>query len=286
MPKEYITYIQDSNTGECKKAAGGYYVSPEQAEEYRRRRAEGREAALRRLRNDERTQKYGNFVFFRYDFSTDVFATISAAFITKLFYLSTFLQYNSNILMNNNGKHLAANKLTDILNVSESTCRRFVEKMVQQSFLTINQGEIEINKSVFAKRKIHIWRNSTKQFTRIYISSFRYLFDHLSLRQQAQLGYLIKLIPYLHQNTNAICINPEESNPDLLKTMDMKTICSIVGYSPNQAARLRNALTDITLENGKPVFIYNSDQQAGYINPLLFYAGNQWDVVLREFSRH
>lgn len=68
--------------------------------------------------------------------------------------------------------------------------------------------------------------------------------------------------------------------------MDMKTICSIVGYSPNQAARLKKALTEIKLENGQPVFIYNSDQQAGYINPLLFYAGNQWDVVLELFSRH
>lgn len=265
---------------------GGYYVSSEQAEEYRRRRAVRREAALRRLKNDERIQKYGNFVFFRYDFSTDVFAATSAAFLTKLFYLSTFLQYDSNILVYNNGKHLAADKLTDVLNVSESTCRRFLEKMVQQSFLTIDQGEIEINKSVFAKRNIQIWQNSSKQFIRIYISSFRYLFNNLSLRQQAQLAYLIKLIPYLHQNTNTICINPEESNSDLLKTMDMKTICSIVGYSPNQAARLKKALTEIKLENGQPVFIYNSDQQAGYINPLLFYAGNQWDVVLELFSRH
>lgn len=284
MAESYIVYKLNSETGEVQEVTGGYYVSPEQAEERRRRAQEIREQQRRDAANSEHNRLYGNFTFLKYRQGEDIWSDTAPNDIAKLFYLSTFLSYNSNILKFNNGRPISLENLKEILNVSDSTCRRFLISMEQKHFIQVDGETIRISSALFARQNIRGWQGENFSFIRIYHRTYRYLYENLPIRQHSRLGYLIKLIPHLNIKRNIICSNPQESNMESIIPLVGQSICRILNYTNNQTSRLLRSLSELRLENSQPVFVYNKRLQAGVINPLLFYGGSDWNGVLQHFQ--
>ena len=176
MAESYIVYKLNSETGEVQEVTGGYYVSPEQAEERRRRAQEIREQQRRDAANSEHNRLYGNFTFLKYRQGEDIWSDTAPNDIAKLFYLSTFLSYNSNILKFNNGRPISLENLKEILNVSDSTCRRFLISMEQKHFIQVDGETIRISSALFARQNIRGWQGENFSFIRIYHRTYRYLY--------------------------------------------------------------------------------------------------------------
>ena len=280
------TFLVDTETGDTQEAQGGQYIKQEEIERRRRARERAQQQAIRHAANDERTRKFGNFTFFRYTHSAPFWADMSNADLVRLFYLSTCMLYKCDTLYYSNGRQLTADSLPEVLQTSESTCRRFLAAMEQQGYLQIEDGAVIMNTEYFARQSIRYWISDDRSFIRVYHNAYRCLYRQLENRQRGQLAYLIRMIPYLHEERNIVCANTFAHDADRITPLDDKRICEAVEYNPNQSARLMKDLQALHLENGQPAFIYNAEQRCFIVHPALFYEGDAQGAVLRDMNEN
>lgn len=264
----------------------GQYLSPAEIERRRYFQKKKQQQAIRRAANDERTRKFGNFTFCRYTLSAPFWANMPNADLVRLFYLSTYMLYERSTLCYSNGRALTADSLPEVLQTSESTCRRFLAAMEQQDYLQIEDGAVTMNTEYFARQSIRYWRGDERSFIRVYHNAYHCLYRQLENRQRGQLAYLIRMIPYLHEERNIVCVNRFEHDASRIVPLDDKRICEAVGYNPNQSARLMRDLQALHLENGQPAFIYNAEQRCFIVHPALFYEGDAQGAVLRDMNEN
>lgn len=286
MPVIVKTFFVDTETGDTQEAQGGQYIEQEEIERRRRARKRAQQQAIRRAANDERTRKFGNFTFCRYTPSTPFWANMPNADLVRLFYLSTYILYERSTLCYSNGRALTADSLPEVLQTSESTCRRFLAAMEQQDYLQIEDGAVTMNTEYFARQSIRYWRGDERSFIRVYHNAYHCLYRQLENRQRGQLAYLIRMIPYLHEERNIVCVNRFKHDASRIVPLDDKRICEAVGYNPNQSARLMKDLQALHLENGQPAFIYNAEQRCFIVHPALFYEGDAQEAVLRDMNEN
>lgn len=286
MPIIVKTFFVDTETGDTQEAQGGQYIEQEEIERRRRARERAQQQAIRHAANDERTRKFGNFTFCRYISSAPFWADMSNADLVRLFYLSTCMLYKRDTLYYSNGRQLMADSLPEVLQTSESTCRRFLAAMEQQGYLQIEDGAVIMNTEYFARQSIRYWRGDERSFIRVYHNAYRCLYRQLENRQRGQLAYLIRMIPYLHEERNIVCANTFAHDANRITPLDDKRICEAVEYNPNQSARLMKDLQALHLENGQPAFIYNAEQRCFIVHPALFYEGDAQGAVLRDMNEN
>ena len=264
----------------------GQYLSQAEVERRRRARERAQQQAIRRAANDERTSAFGHFTFCRYMPSAPFWVNMSNADLVRLFYLSTHMLYERSTLCYSNGRMLTADSLPEVLQTSESTCSRFLAVMEQQGYLQIEDGAVTMNTEYFARQSIRYWRGDERSFIRVYHNAYRYLYRQLKNRQRGQLAYLIRMIPYLHEERNIVCANTFAHDADRITPLDDKRVCEAVEYNPNQSARLMKDLQALHLENGQPAFIYNAEQRCFIVHPALFYEGDAQGAVLRDMNEN
>ena len=286
MPVIAKTFLIDTETGDTQEAQGGQYIEQEEIERHRRARKRAQQQAIRHKANDERTRQFGNFTFCRYTPSAPFWADMSNADLVRLFYLSTCMLYKRDTLYYSNGRQLTADSLPEVLQTSESTCRRFLAVMEQQGYLQIEDGAVIMNTEYFARQSIRHWIGDDRSFIRVYHNAYRYLYRQLKKKQRGQLAYLIRMIPYLHEERNIVCVNRFAHDTSRIVPLDDKRICEAVGYNPNQSARLMRDLQALHLANGQPAFQYNAEQHCFIIHPALFYEGDAQGAVLRDMNEN
>lgn len=288
MPHEqdFPLYTTDPTTGELVPVENGQYLSQAEIERRRRARKRAQQQAIRRTANDERTSAFGYFTFCRYISSAPFWANMPNADLVRLFYLSTYMLYERSTLCYSNGRMLTADSLPEVLQTSESTCRRFLAEMEQQDYLQIEDGAVTMNTEYFARQSIRHWIGDDRSFIRVYHNAYRYLYRQLKKKQRGQLAYLIRMIPYLHEERNIVCANTFAHDADRITPLDDKHICEAVEYNPNQSARLMKDLQALHLENGQPAFIYNAEQRCFIVHPALFYEGDAQGAVLRDMNEN
>ena len=274
MPHEqdFPLYTTDPTTGEFVPVENGQYLSPAEIERRRYFQKKKQQQAIRRAANDERTSAFGHFTFCRY--------------LVRLFYLSTHMLYERSTLCYSNGRMLTADSLPEVLQTSESTCRRFLEAMEQQDYLQIEDGAVTMNTEYFARQSIRHWIGDDRSFIRVYHNAYRYLYRQLKKKQRGQLAYLIRMIPYLDEERNTVCANRFAHDASRIVSLDDKCICEAVGYNPNQSARLMRDLQALHLQNGQPAFKYNTEQHCFIIHPALVYEGDAQEAVLRDMNEN
>ena len=286
MPVIAKTFLVDTETGDAQEAQGGQYISQEEIERRRYFQEKAQQQAIRHAANDERTCAFGHFTFCRYMPSAPFWANMPNADLVRLFYLSTYMLYERSTLYYSNGRTLTADSLPEVLQTSESTCRRFLTAIEQQGYLQIEDGSVTMNTEYFARQSIRHWRGDERSFIRVYHNAYRYLYRQLENRQRGQLAYLIRMIPYLHEERNIVCANTFAHDANRITPLDDKRICEAVEYNPNQSARLMRDLQALHLENGQPAFIYNAEQRCFIVHPALFYEGDAQGAVLRDMNEN
>lgn len=222
----------------------------------------------------------GGFVFVLFKYGNQIFANtpeLTQEDITKLFYLVTFMDYDGNLVYNED--LMTKRSMQKLINISREKFSVFFNKLKKLNILIQENNDIiKINKEYFIKGEIDKDIKTDFNYTRLYVNSIRYLYENVPIRKHKQLGAFFKMIPYIHRQQNSLCWNPDSDFADI-KLMNVKELKEILGYHENSTMRLINNLIDVKLYNGESIVAFivkDKDKSKSYIiiNPRVFYGGN------------
>lgn len=177
--------------------------------------------------------------------------------IPKLMYLSSYLNYD-NILMLNNRKTMSKQDMQNILKLARPAFTKFFKLLIEKEILLEEKIGIEkiykLNDKIFKKGEV----NTTCMKTKMYINSIRYLYENTSIRMHSNLAVAYQLIPFAHKDLNIICENPFTDDRSRIKPFTIHDICKTIGYSTEgnnakNVTKIKKQLYALTLEDGTRV---------------------------------
>lgn len=233
-------------------------------------------------------KELGGFVFVLFKYSNvllEQHPEITQEDITKLFYLSTYVDYDGNLIFNN--KLMSKKNMQNMLQLSKNAFYTFFNKMENLGIFICKNNNIIINKSYFMKGDIDKEILENYDYTRIYIKSIRYLFENVPKRQHRLLGNYFKLLPYAHRQTNILCWNPDSNEQDILP-LSSKDLQNILSMHRHTIESFINKMLDVKLETGESIIIFvknnrNNNKLPSFLNPKVLYGGN-FDVKNDEYK--
>lgn len=251
----------------------------EQREQYKKIREKQKEYESKRTAIDENYKRYGAFVWFIYHSQQVLDLGITPDQLTKLIYLSTYLDYKNRLIIEKD-KHMTRTHMQDVLKVSERTFKTFWGAIVKAKILRndTNDNYLYIDNSIFKRGKIKLDEDENK--IRLYRNSIKKLYEKAKPSEHKFLSYLFQAIPYVNKNYNIISQNPLENDLSLVVPMQMTEYCEIINYDSDNARKLKAKMKALTI-NDKHVFSFvdNGNGLFCYVNPYVYYAGNKWEKV-------
>jgi DNA-binding transcriptional MerR regulator len=228
----------------------------------------------------EWNNELGGFVFVLFKYCDQIFKEnpeLTSDDIIKLFYLATFVDYEGYLI--NNDAYLKRKDMNNLLGINTKNFDLFFNKMKKLGIFIQDEDKcIMINKGFFYKGELEKTIQKNYNYTRVYINTIRYLFEHVPKKNHKQLGAYFKLIPYIHRQQNTLCWNPDSDKSEI-KLMHVKDLKDILGYHRNSVRGFINGLLSIRLENDEAILgFFRTDYDEGksyiIINPKVFYGGN------------
>lgn len=172
------------------------------------------------------------FTFTHMDNIKYVIANVPDKHCGYLLYLQCFIDYEGRILHPNNrpmNKQDIANKLK----LSIRSFREFMRYMIHNGIIRCDDG-------VYSVDKRYHWRGALEQSRAIksFIDTVKQLYTDTDAKD---LGFIYKLLPYVHWETNFICSNPNELNPDEIIPLNKSDIAELTGMTEKSVyTKLRN----------------------------------------------
>lgn len=229
----------------------------------------------------------GSFVMLLYGIQEALDYGIKPANLTRLIFLSTYLNYNDNHLIDGE-QYMDKNALKSIMNLPRKTFDRFHDDLLQSNILSVdNEGFYKLDTNKFVKGHLNKDIRKSKSIMQIYETSVRNLYRNVKYTDHKFLSYLFQAIPYVNIQKNVICKNPQETVLSKVLPMTLRDYLTTIGYNPHNAQRFINTVIKFKVNN-KPVFnfVKNGCGDFIFINPQVYYGGSEWDSirVLGEFA--
>ena len=232
-------------------------------------------------------ENFGSFFFNKYNKTLDKFMVdgkYESAMAFRFLYLCTYMDYDNKLRFGCNfrGKERAfmvEKDLQEVLGLSERETRNTKKFLLSLGILKMDSEGVLFVDKMYSK-KGQITESFNRESTRVFDGAIRKLYEESKAIEHKKLGLFIKLIPYINFKFNILCFNPKEEVEELVKPMDMKDLCDVVGYAQKNSARLKRELFGIKV-NGKFI-IGTFETGAGssiVINPNIFYAGNKLEEL-------
>jgi hypothetical protein len=110
---------------------------------------------------------------------------------------------------------------------------------------------------------------NNEKVIRSFTSKVRELYTKKNAKD---LGFVYRLLPYVHYETNTVCHNPYETDPKKIKKMSQQDIAELVGLDVRNVRRKMNRMT----LGSEYVFaeITVGKYKHYKVNPFLFYRKN------------
>ena len=260
---------------------GTVFYTPEQQEEAaRKRKAEQarREKEERRGWQQAEHSKLGKQFYFIP--TSETFEGLAPETVTRLIFLSTFLDLDIGRLMLTRRKQMKRADLPEVLDVSVSTARRFW-KSVSPRYITETESGLTVNTDVFKRGKIRNPRH--EQLMKFYFDGVQTLYAACNPEQRGRLGILFKLLPFVNIQWNLLC-KPEyvtEADLNKVELLSMGDFCALSEFDVKHLNDLVRSYRGITfdVDGHKELFCslsYNGVNKAGAhicINPNILYSG-------------
>lgn len=245
-----------------------------------------------------RSHNKDNFCFLYYNQEKPLFENenISKANISRLIYLATFIDYDSNRLVHPErlGRKLpfTLNDIKNKMKLSKRVFNEFKNELLNAEILYIEDDGFYISKEYFCKGEVN--KNIGKNYIRMYINTIRALYINcVDSKEHKSLSTIFQLIPYLDIETNILCFNPNKNEE--LKVLTLKDISKILNYSDGGLKKFEENLMKFqitkTYDSGEiydyhliyrvSLHSYGINSECYIINPLCFYGGTN-DNVFKE----
>lgn len=270
MKRNVIEFRVDENTGEVLKATPGVFTPQEDLEKWHE---------FYRVR--EKFKEQGAFVWLLYKKVEELKVPVSPANLTRLIYLSTFMNYNNRLIRDTPSDPLnieeALNKeqLIEIMQLSKNTFYQFYKEVTENNILIDTESGYYLNDKFFKKGSVR--RKGKNGRMRIYISGIRELYKKAQLKDHKMLGYGFMLIPYTNIEYNIVCWNPDEENIDFVRPIDIDDLMTLFGYDLHNIKRFTNNLMNVMVD--KYQLLHLVDNKRFFVSPKAYYAGKNRDRV-------
>lgn len=210
---------------------------------------------------------------------SEQFPMLSQSDLARLMFISTFIGFETDELLLDNGKSVDKKTLQQLLSLSRSRFSEFYNKLLEHEILREGEnGELSINGNLFYRGRLKKveYLTQTAQFSRVFRKTVRDLYGKYNGRSIRQLALIYMVLPYVNFNYNIICYNPAESNYERVNPMTAQELSERLGYGDYR--KLTAALRKIKYK-GQSVFGFfevESDKRKRKIvvNPNVVYAGN------------
>lgn len=260
MTKRRVVAV-DADTGEMVQD-GSYYVRNRKQDEAYRRKQNGRNH---------------DFTFTDMESINRVIAAIDEKHCGYLLYLQCFISYDGALTHNTHGKQpMTKADIQDAVGLKKSAFYDFFRSMTDNGIIYEEDGRYYVNNAYHFKGSTNN-ANTIKSFT----AKVKELY---SARNAKKLGFIYKLIPYVHYETNTICANPLDRDVTNTVNLTKSDIAEITGvsektvYSYLRNMKLGDEFVFAEIRRGKHRFYK--------INPFIFYRKpGRPDATLREMFR-
>ena len=254
--------------------------SKEEIDSYSQKKERKRQVALYDTEHKNRSNRFGGFTFLKNNF--DKLKSLNPATAGRLAYLSTYLAFDSQRLLNDN-EPMQKKHLPYILNISKPTADKFYNECVAADLLYDNgKSGLEITEAFYRGKC------ADKNRVKLYKRTIQQMYKKLPPQKHRYFGYVIQLVPLINFEWNVICHNPQETDRFHLQSLSFKEVCQELGYEYSYSKELRKALTS-------PIFEWQGYRQAlcGFfdinteygtqksmvVNPNILFAGTHLENV-------
>ena len=262
---------------------GTYFKTPEQQEADRRHN----EGLRRKVEREEtrRAKSEGLKELGKYFFAVcDDFTGLSDATVARLVYLATFLPIDSGKLYKTERTPLRAEDLPHLMGLSQKSVGRFLEE-AKAHIVVEEDGGVFLSSPVFIRGNLPKEQYTAMQ--RLYRDSIRSLYRTTPLNKHHLLGLIYRLLPYINQEFNVLCHNPEETQIDNIELLSLREFCDLIGKNYAKMYRLRAELKKLVFDvDGKKVLFCNFVSAGAdvastriFINPRILYNGSNYKNV-------
>lgn len=240
-----------------------------------------------------KAKESGIFVWYIFDTAKEIFPQLKNADITRLIYLATYTGYGG--FLEKQGKPIQIQQLGQIMKLSDKAVREFVRTLKMSKIIDEKNGKIYIDKQIFLRGSLNktALEYRDKAIIRIYINAIRNLYESSDARGHKRLCYLYKLIPYVNQQFNVVCLNPQETSYEAIELVSLGEFAKMLGYDESNVSKLCKELFEIKfLKNGVKhraisYLLLDSLSKNRYrivVNPFLYYAGSFLGMSEAEFE--
>lgn len=244
-----------------------------------------------RYRTFDGDVEHGSFTWFRCEAGEPLNLPIGNADLVRLFLLSTYASYKGKLVASNK-KPLGIQECAGIFCVSYGVAAETLSRLEEVNMIRRESGVYWINQKVFCRGKLSTrWAGRVGKAeattVRIYHEQFRWLYDNCERQRAGRLSYVIKLIPYLRRDMNAVCAYP--MCPELwdAEPQTVTRAAKLIGVDSSHSRQFKNAIDETTLilSDGSPAVAQvqmdgmPEDKRYLVVNPHLIYGGTEFDAV-------
>lgn len=225
----------------------------------------------------------GSFYFYFYN---KIPKNLSKQYKIRFLYLCCYLKYNDPlnriVIGNTHAKkqYVLEKDLMSLLRLKKREYQYTRKILIENNLITINDDKtISLNREYSYKGKLNK-KTIKNDFTRIFENGLKEIYEKSLPSEHKKIGLLIEILPFVNYSYNILCANPEEPDINFIKTLNIKNLCDIVGYSKSNYSKLKKELLKITINEEPAIMISDTlKNQTITVNPKLYYKGNNLESL-------
>lgn len=211
----------------------------------------------------------GDFYFNYYD---RLMNKIEPQYLTRLLYLSCFLDYNNRLVKTIGNKHItiSESELQHILKLSRTETYNTKTTLIENDLIRIVDDIIYINPDYC--KKGDIIKNKRVEKVRMFEDSMKELYEMATKTEHKKLALLFQILPYINLRWNVVCKDTTEEIMENIHPYTLKELAVILNQT--NITRFKKSLLELTVGNEPVIFINeNKHGQLLTVNPKVYYKG-------------
>ena len=231
------------------------------------------------------------FIWAYYMEQQKMFPELKMEDISRFVFISTYVEYNSNILTNN-GIAMDRTDMNKMLGLTRSVYNAWYDRMSAYGYIKNRNGKHVINNNILNRGRRNM--GGGIKATRVFIGAVRELYNNLKPSDHHKMGLVLQLMPYVNPDNNMLVKNPF-SNTEPYEPLRLGELAEMFGYSKKHSKRLGNELLGIRFgEDGKraaAMLVVDNMNHEKFIvmhNSRIFYGGSgsgKHEIANRIFER-
>ncbi len=213
------------------------------------------------------------YYYLRYDLVADIDYSIGFRFL----YLCTFADKEGYILFDKS--YINEHELNLIFSgLHQNTISLLKRQLIDNNLITITSYRVKVNENIFMK--FYLKKCFYNRSTMVFNNGIRNLYVNSLPKEHKDIGKIIPLLPYMHNQYNVLCNEVNESDRTKIKPLTPTEVCDILGYYKTNLTRLKKNLVSITVGDTPLLMnVCHAHLDGFVVNPKVFYKSTDKDII-------